>query len=369
MREQKDEINQKNTNNWEGQFFKYSRWVVGAWSAYLLIMCIITCSTTDTVKRTTDKPNCASYAEDWVDRLLMQLDIEAGTIVDSHPPDYDETKSFWGEAGTFGDMFGALTCLFTGLGIAGLFVTIRQQGEEMQELKRQAQYNAAQSEKVAINEAINLLVQTKSNLACNRDGTPYILDSREVIRGRAVTQLLLDKTYSVLKEFHDYAEESSTNDKVEKAFYDYLEYLSSYLQVSSQVYYILREIDRSMNLSTDDKITITPYVTYNLTNDDKQLLNIIFLRFEYAENLTEYTPELFSWQKAYDVLKKIGTTDDPYIQNIGDEGIRYFMSSMQAGEPCEEAIRTKDAQGNPVTIPTKRLRDDIAPIEALRHLD
>lgn len=86
MREQKDEINQKNTNNWEGQFFKYSRWVVGAWSAYLLIMCIITCCTTDTVKRTTDKPNCASYAEDWVDRLLMQLDIEAS---------YNFSYSFW----------------------------------------------------------------------------------------------------------------------------------------------------------------------------------------------------------------------------------------------------------------------------------
>lgn len=37
----------------------------------------------------------------------------------------------WANAGAFGDMFGGLTCLFSGLAFAGLIVTIRQQGMEI----------------------------------------------------------------------------------------------------------------------------------------------------------------------------------------------------------------------------------------------
>ena len=38
-----------------------------------------------------------------------------------------DANQHWANAGTFGDMFGGLTCLFSGFAFAGLIVTIRQQ--------------------------------------------------------------------------------------------------------------------------------------------------------------------------------------------------------------------------------------------------
>lgn len=40
--------------------------------------------------------------------------------------------------GIFGDQFGALSCLFSGLAFAGLIATLKQQHDEMQEMQRQA---------------------------------------------------------------------------------------------------------------------------------------------------------------------------------------------------------------------------------------
>lgn len=40
--------------------------------------------------------------------------------------------------GIFGDQFGALSCLFSGLAFAGLIATLKQQHDEMQEMQKQA---------------------------------------------------------------------------------------------------------------------------------------------------------------------------------------------------------------------------------------
>lgn len=42
-----------------------------------------------------------------------------------------DANQHWANAGTFGDMFGGLTCLFSGFAFAGLIVTIRQQSREI----------------------------------------------------------------------------------------------------------------------------------------------------------------------------------------------------------------------------------------------
>ena len=42
-----------------------------------------------------------------------------------------DSNQNWANAGTFGDLFGGLTCLFSGLAFAGLIVTIRQQSREL----------------------------------------------------------------------------------------------------------------------------------------------------------------------------------------------------------------------------------------------
>lgn len=63
---------------------------------------------------------------------------------------YDTKQcSPWLKPNEFGDMFGVLSCLFSGLAFAGLIVTIRQQREDLElqrkELQRANQEAAAQT--------------------------------------------------------------------------------------------------------------------------------------------------------------------------------------------------------------------------------
>lgn len=69
---------------------------------------------------------CAIF---WV---LMWLSFRTSTPVGNK----SEAKT-WIEAGTFGDMFGFLTCLFSGLAFSGIIISIRQQNHNLA-LQRQA---------------------------------------------------------------------------------------------------------------------------------------------------------------------------------------------------------------------------------------
>lgn len=54
-------------------------------------------------------------------------DVTCAILCDVCDIEARETEESWISAGTFGDMFGALTCLFTGLGVAGVLVTLKLQ--------------------------------------------------------------------------------------------------------------------------------------------------------------------------------------------------------------------------------------------------
>ncbi len=61
--------------------------------------------------------------------LVLQIVYWVGVVVYFHGP--GDADQHWANAGTYGDMFGGLTCLFSGLAFAGLIVTIRQQRREL----------------------------------------------------------------------------------------------------------------------------------------------------------------------------------------------------------------------------------------------
>lgn len=68
----------------------------------------------------------------------------------------------WISAGTFGDMFGCLTCLFTGISVAGIIVTLQQQKQalhvqqdELHALKTQAEKQEQINKKTFIHKLID----------------------------------------------------------------------------------------------------------------------------------------------------------------------------------------------------------------------
>lgn len=66
----------------------------------------------------------------WV-TIIFVAQIAYWYFVISHFHNSGEASQNWANAGTFGDLFGGLTCLFSGLAFAGLIVTIRQQSREI----------------------------------------------------------------------------------------------------------------------------------------------------------------------------------------------------------------------------------------------
>lgn len=71
--------------------------------------------------------------------------------------------STWLPPNEFGDMFGALTCLFSGIAIAGVIAMLRQQHEEMKETRKEFSEQTKQFEKQAtlLQQQVNDAKQTE----------------------------------------------------------------------------------------------------------------------------------------------------------------------------------------------------------------
>ncbi|AWV35172.1 hypothetical protein [Paenibacillus odorifer] len=61
----------------------------------------------------------------------------------------DDNASFWGDRGTFGDMFGAVNALFSGLAFAGLIFTIILQRKDLKLQFKELSRQADEAEKMA----------------------------------------------------------------------------------------------------------------------------------------------------------------------------------------------------------------------------
>lgn len=102
-------------------------------------------------------------------------------------PDFTKDASGWSERGQFGDMFGALNALFSGLAFAGIIYTIRQQKEEL-ELQREElrltreeltkSVDAQQKAEAALNKQSNTMKLT-AMLNANKSLLEYYQEAME----------------------------------------------------------------------------------------------------------------------------------------------------------------------------------------------
>jgi len=171
----------------------------------------------------------------------------------------------FGDRGTFGDMFGGLNALFTGLAFAGVIYTmilqredLKQQMEELkltrQILADQQQEMAAQNTTLAIQRfensffsLLNFYDQTISNMAYH-----YLSSSTGTIKTIKVTGLEVIKNF--LTKLHNKREEHDFFDAYDMI---YNEYKSSLLRYINTLYAI-------MSFVNDSKI-----------NDKQKYFNII----------------------------------------------------------------------------------------------
>lgn len=125
----------------------------------------------------------------WIGAGIVLYDAEAGTPI-------------WGERGTFGDMFGSVNALFSGLAFAGIIFTVLLQRQELQlqrhELKLQRE-EIIESRKELAGQREQLEMQSKTFARQNFESTFFNL----VQKLREVTGSQLEGTNLTFQSVRD----------------------------------------------------------------------------------------------------------------------------------------------------------------------
>lgn len=185
----------------------------------------------------------------------------------------------WISAGTFGDMFGCLTCLFTGISVAGIIVTLQQQKQalhvqqdELHALKTQAEKQEQINKKTFIHKLIDGYITF-------RNITPVILYTHDE-KGQVYKESLTHREFierfkmsqgDFLNQLLMYVENMGTEGELENS-YQQLHYLieqSSDYQL--HLFHLFGEI-RNSELSEKDKKTLLTNLYTLVGSADTMLL-------------------------------------------------------------------------------------------------
>lgn len=185
----------------------------------------------------------------------------------------------WISAGTFGDMFGCLTCLFTGISVAGIIVTLQQQKQalhvqqdELRALKTQAEKQEQINKKTFIHKLIDGYITF-------RNITPVILHTHDE-KGQVYKESLTHREFierfkmsqgDFLNQLLMYVENMGTEGELENS-YQQLHYLieqSSDYQL--HLLHLFGEI-RNSELSEKDKKTLLTNLFTLVGSGDTMLL-------------------------------------------------------------------------------------------------
>lgn len=198
---------------------------------------------------------------------------------DNQPNAQAAEVSSWISAGTFGDMFGCLTCLFTGISVAGIIVTLQQQKQalhvqqdELNALKTQAEKQEQINKKTFIHKLIDGYITF-------RNITPVILYTHDE-KGQVYKESLTHREFierfkmsqgDFLNQLLMYVENMGTEGELENS-YQQLHYLieqSSDYQL--HLLHLFGEI-RNSELSEKDKKTLLTNLYTLVGSADTMLL-------------------------------------------------------------------------------------------------
>ena len=148
---------------------------------------------------------------------------------DNQPNAQAAEVSSWISAGTFGDMFGCLTCLFTGISVAGIIVTLQQQKQalhiqqdELNALKTQSEKQNQQNEKVYIHKLLNeyLSFRKSSSISIyfhSPDGQP----TEEELSYDSFSSRFCEVQNALINQFIQYVENNCPKENIIRTYNNY----------------------------------------------------------------------------------------------------------------------------------------------------
>lgn len=179
---------------------------------------------------------------------------------DNQPNAQAAEVSSWISAGTFGDMFGCLTCLFTGISVAGIIVTLQQQKHAMQiqqyeinALKTQAKNQNQINERTFIHKLIDGYITF-------RNVTPVIIYTRDE-KGQFLKDSLTHREFieqfeisqeHFLNQLLMYVENKGTESELENSYRQLHSLIEQSSDYQLRLFHLFGEI-QSSELDENDK--------------------------------------------------------------------------------------------------------------------
>lgn len=185
----------------------------------------------------------------------------------------------WISAGTFGDMFGCLTCLFTGISVAGIIVTLQQQKQalhvqqdELHALKTQAKKQEQINKKTFIHKLIDGYITF-------RNVTPVIIYTRDE-KGQFLKDSLTHREFieqfkisqdHFLNQLLIYVENKGTESELENSYRKLHSLIEQSSDYQLRLFHLFGEI-QSSELEENDKEKLVARLFTLVGSGDTMLL-------------------------------------------------------------------------------------------------
>lgn len=226
---------------------------------------------------------------------------------DNQPNAQAAEVSSWISAGTFGDMFGCLTCLFTGISVAGIIVTLQQQKHAMQiqqyeinALKTQAKNQKQINERTFIHKLIDGYITF-------RNVTPVIIYTRDE-KGQFLKASLTHREFieqfkisqeHFLNQLLIYVENKGTESELENSYRQLHSLIKQSSDYQLRLFHLFGEI-QSSELEENDKEKLVARLFTLVGSGDTLLLYHIL-----AVHIKEEDLEMICHDWGLEKLRKI----------------------------------------------------------------
>lgn len=228
--------------------------------------------------------------------------------------------------GSVSDIFTSLGALFTGLAFAGTISSIFSQQKALQKQDKRLQEQEKRNMRHDYMSMIDRIIAAKNGLTVTTE-------TGENLRGHQVVKASLEYVSIVLAAYDEYfrkRSEENTQNAIRQFIIFYENYIKAYLPVSSQVHFLVMEIIKNSSLSSEEKENIFCYLIFNLTAEDKQLLNLVFLRSEVAKDLEYFHKHFNEPQVRRQLLLK--------YEHIKPSTLNAFIFSLMCMTPATKLI-------------------------------
>ena len=253
--------------------------------------------------------------------------------------------SDWTKSGTFGDTFGALNALFSGLALAGVIVTIIMQkselGNQRDELELQRKEMQETRKEFLINRTTNIVYNQLDRFEKHLSELVIISDGREY-RGNDAISFLDDIKETVAKPL-DKPEDEYRNE-MKAAFIKlvrmYSPNKSEFEKFAQNVYNSVEALKRIIYKSNLDIEEL---------NDLKNLffVNIGFINMGVIENISDYAEVEFEYLKAEDYDPNNIEVGEMQRANIFFKAVKDFYRLRLTKENfSEERTKWIESRGN-----------------------